>query len=493
MYIKRFDKYGRQKDKEGLAIDSLTADVEQFTRIRDQLPSVIARAAGTGENLYTQFQIPIPACDLLSIRSAREFLPEKSFYWHVPAEDFEFLAGGTLAESRSAGPGRFRAADRQYQRWMRRRVILPSGQDEQTVPFSLVSGAFFDSMTDEAWGQFAPMLLYLPEWVMVRTGGRYLAGINLEISKSSSPDDILDSLTRRLRNLESDPDGPREEDFGGYSLSVNGQKQTWMNMVSSGVRAIREHALDKVVVGAATQVDLAGDLHVSRLLSDLAENYPSCVTFALREAAGDTFFGSTPEWLLRISAGKVRCGALAGSTLRSEDPAQDAQLGEALLQNRKNLDEHAYVVQYITEKINHIASDVSVAARPQLQKLKNVQHLYTPIEGRLNTTLSPLQILEHFHPTPAVGGIPTDKALQFIRELEQYDRGYFTGPTGWLSQDGDLDIAVGLRSALLHDRQVYVYAGAGIVKDSDPGDEYEERRLKLQPILSALQHAANHG
>lgn len=453
---------------------------------------MIGKAASQQSVFYAQFQVPLPECNLLSLFSIREQLSEKSFYWKVPSEQFEFLAGGTLAEFRGNGPDRFSDANRAHHEWLNRRRILGSGEDTKTIPYCLLGGAFFDSIADAAWKQFAPLLLYIPKWLVIKKGGHCRAVVNMEITGTSNPLALEQQLVQRVSMLENGTIEPLSKS-GGYSITVNGQQKSWMNMVASSIRAIREHALDKVVVGAATQIDLTGTVNVAAMLSDLAENYPSCVTFALREASGHTFFGSSPEWLLRIDGDHISCGALAGSSTRSENPQEDRRLGTELLQNQKNLDEHAYVVRYLTDQVSGIASEVSVQAHPQLQKLKNVQHLYTPVRGRLNTAFTPLQILERFHPTPAVGGIPTPKALQLIRELEEYDRGYFAGPIGWLGQHRDMDIAVGLRSALLHDQKVYVYAGAGIVKDSDPSDEYEERRLKLQPILSALQNSTHHG
>lgn len=103
-----------------------------------------------------------------------------------------------------------------------------------------------------------------------------------------------------------------------------------------------------------------------------------------------------------------------------------------------------------------------------------------------------MQVVEQLHPTPAVGGIPSETALDFIRKVEELERGYYAAPMGWISADGDFDFAVGLRSGLLDSETLHLYAGAGIVEGSDPDDEYEELQLKLQPLLNAFQAAPVH-
>ncbi len=182
----------------------------------------------------------------------------------------------------------------------------------------------------------------------------------------------------------------------------------------------------------------------------------------------------------------VYCDALAGTTSRSEDSVRDRQLGETLLHDHKNRSEHQYVVNYIREILEKIATDISINDTPRLQKLKNVQHLYTPFRAMLNESISPFEILDRLHPTPAVGGIPTPEAMQFIRKVEDYDRGYFSGLLGWYSPGNSMDVVVGLRSGLLSAETLWLYAGAGLVEDSDPAEEYDEVQLKLEPILSAI-------
>jgi isochorismate synthase EntC len=121
-----------------------------------------------------------------------------------------------------------------------------------------------------------------------------------------------------------------------------------------------------------------------------------------------------------------------------------------------------------------------------LLKLRNVQHLYTPVTGRLTGDNDILQLVGQLHPTPAVGGFPRQAAVDAIREREQLDRGWYASPVGWLNRRGEGEFAVALRSALLHYNKATLFAGCGIMGDSNPESEYAESNLKMRVMLSAL-------
>jgi isochorismate synthase EntC len=157
-----------------------------------------------------------------------------------------------------------------------------------------------------------------------------------------------------------------------------------------------------------------------------------------------------------------------------------------LRSNTKDRIEHAIVVEALREVLSDVCDDLSVADAPELLRVSNVQHLFTPIHGRLRDRLNILQLVERLHPTPAVGGFPRTAALQWMQEREGLDRGWYAGPIGWIDHAGEGEFAVAIRSAILHGSEAVLYAGCGIVADSDPEQEYAESALKLRPLLSAL-------
>ena len=137
-------------------------------------------------------------------------------------------------------------------------------------------------------------------------------------------------------------------------------------------------------------------------------------------------------------------------------------------------------------KLKIIIPEIKYSSLPQILKLKNVQHLQTPITGVLNNNKHILNLISNLHPTSAVAGTPTDKAMEVINHIELHDRGWYSGPIGRIDYKGDGEFYVALRSALVDNEEAHVFAGGGIVSESHPNTEWEETELKLQPIISAL-------
>jgi menaquinone-specific isochorismate synthase len=130
-----------------------------------------------------------------------------------------------------------------------------------------------------------------------------------------------------------------------------------------------------------------------------------------------------------------------------------------------------------------------LSGTPRIAAARSVQHLETPVSAQMCKAGSVLDLVERLHPTPAVGGYPTERALSVMRELEEIDRGWYAGPFGWTDLNGSGEFVVAIRSALLSGRIASVFAGSGIVADSVPAAEYEETSLKLRPMLAGLSAA----
>ena len=154
--------------------------------------------------------------------------------------------------------------------------------------------------------------------------------------------------------------------------------------------------------------------------------------------------------------------------------------------DRKNREEHQYVVSMISDIFEAYCSEVLIPKTPKLMKIRDIQHLFTSVEGTLGQEIDIFSFVEALHPTPALGGVPTDIALQIIRQEEEMDRGYYAAPIGWTDAAGNGEFAVAIRSALVKEDRAYLYAGGGIVADSDPELEYEETWVKFRPALRAL-------
>ncbi len=250
-------------------------------------------------------------------------------------------------------------------------------------------------------------------------------------------------------------------------------------------RADPRRRLDKVVLARELTVEAHAAHDPAALLGALRDLFPACFCFCFGTAEA-AFVGASPELLVRRSGAVAATVALAGTTGRSADPAVDDHLGEAMLRSPKVREEHAIVVKRIERTLRPHSVWVHAEGEPFVIKVGNLQHLATPIRAQLAESHSAIELAGFLHPTPAIGGEPREAALELIAELEGIDRGWYTGPMGWMDAAEDGEFCVGLRSALLRDREAHLFAGCGIVADSEPAAELQESELKFEALLPLL-------
>jgi isochorismate synthase len=239
-----------------------------------------------------------------------------------------------------------------------------------------------------------------------------------------------------------------------------------------------------VVLSRQLRVQAEHDISAPRMLNWLQGHYPSCTHVACVRPEG-TLICASPERLASVRDGLVRSDALASTTVRSFDHAEDEYLEQELLANPKARQEHAVVVDAIVQGLRPLCNHMVVPPTPRIMKLETLQHLWTPIEGTVKPTTTLLDCAERLHPTPAVGGYPRGPALSWlVTQGEQ--RGLFTGGVGWITAQGEGELVVVLRCASLQGAEATVFAGAGIVGDSEPQAELGETELKMRVMLEAM-------
>jgi salicylate biosynthesis isochorismate synthase/menaquinone-specific isochorismate synthase len=255
--------------------------------------------------------------------------------------------------------------------------------------------------------------------------------------------------------------------------------------VAGAVERIRSGELEKVVLAREVDVHAPAAHDPAALLGLLREEFRSCYVFAI--GRGDsTFIAASPELLVRREGQRASTVALAGSIGRSADPAVDDHLGERLLRSEKDREENAIVARRIARVLRTLSVWVAAAPEPALVRVANIQHLATPIRAQLASPVDAIELAGALHPTPAVGGEPREDAARLIPALEGLDRGWYAGPVGWSDTTGDGEFCVALRCALLHGPAARLYAGCGIVADSDPAAELAETEVKLGALLPLL-------
>ncbi len=263
-------------------------------------------------------------------------------------------------------------------------------------------------------------------------------------------------------------------------------RERWKSLVRRGLKSIHEGDLKKVVLARSMEILFDHDLSCSTVLQKLIESNPQSTIFAIRKDDA-VFMGCTPESLLILKNRELMVDCLAASTSRSSDPTTDELLARELLEDRKSRYEHQLVVDQITKLLSNICSETKVQESPSVKKLPKIQHLHTIAQGRLRPKVSILSVARTLWPTPAINGEPKEAAMRWIQEFEGIDRGWYSGVVGCLNGSGDDGkLLVSIRSGVIRGNRAVLFAGAGIVPQSDPEKEFEETEWKMATMLDAL-------
>ena len=329
---------------------------------------------------------------------------------------------------------------------------------------------------DDLTQAFPRLRLLLPEVVLIENGrGSFLQ------TNSLGPV-YAGRVERFARQVSCAPERVRTEIT--YSLEAD-SRAGWNEAVSAGLAAIEVGRVEKVVLSRRVRLVVAHPFSSKDLLVNLIDG-PSRGTVLLYRY-GDVFFcGCTQELLVRKRGLEVEGMCLAGTTGAGGSKAERARLAERLLCDEKNLREHAFVVDFIREVFRRNCHGVRIALQPEILALQHVQHLYTPAFAQVMEGVSLNGLVKQLHPTPALAGTPVGEALMLIRQIEGYNRGFFGGPCGYMDAAGDGEFSVGLRTGVFDGEMGWLYAGCGIVADSEADAEYDETDMKLKTILSAF-------
>ncbi len=424
------------------------------------------------------------------------------FFWEQPAEQTALVGVGFEATIETQGSAYFTEAAAAWRALLKDAVVAgerPAAVAAHSGPL-LFGGFSFDPLSPHTslWIDFPDGLLILPQILVSYSANHVALTVNRMVKASDDVEQRAKEIEVKLRQLQAvvdaadiveDSPSMQPEEMDGELISRDIlPAPEWMDIVGRAVEMIQHGAFEKVVLARDIQVTLLDPTRVfdiSTTLQRLRESYPGAYVFAVQRW-GRFFVGATPERLVQASNGHIQTMALAGSARRGESGEVDAQLGAELLKSGKNNSEHAIVVAMVREALGKHCTNVHVTGAPELLKLKNVQHLMTPISGELLPGRCILDIMADLHPTPAVGGFPRQAALETIRNTEKLDRGWYAAPLGWIGMSGHGEFAVALRSGLIDGGEATLFAGCGIVADSDPQTEFAESCLKLQVMLRAL-------
>ena len=459
------------------------------TDLLEAIDRLIADAGRRSRRTLVSATVEVDGVDPSAVAFASRLASDRWFCWEQPDRDRFAIAGlGSAWEIVSRGGDRFADLEHGCSEVSRGRVAVEPDELPPGAGPVWVGGLAFapDGGAAPQWASLPPALAVMPELSLSRSG----AVSHLTLAGVVGPGRSADQLRGRLRSrVEALRGGelPLLDPHPAGTTTIRSVRPpgSYEAAVAAATELIREGGMEKIVLAREVVVEAPAAHDPGALYGGLRELFPSCFCFCVGtpEAA---FLGASPELLVRRRGAVAATAALAGSTRRSADPAVDDHLGEQLARSAKDRHEHEIVVRRIESALRPHSVWVEAAAEPVLVKVANIQHLATPIHAQLSEPRSALELARMLHPTPAVGGEPRDAALAAIPRLEGMDRGWYAGPVGWMDTAEDGELCVGLRSALLRDRTAHLYAGGGIVSESDPAAELQEAEVKLEALLPLL-------
>jgi isochorismate synthase len=413
---------------------------------------------------------------------------EHWFCFEQPDRDGSALAAlGTVTRLTASGTDRFKRLAAAWRELTAGAVADPPDGPPGAGLVALGGFAFApDGGHAPHWAGFAAADLVVPEVALARRG----SDVRLTLAALAVPDDvpeeIAERLTARAAALRLTPLPLLDPaPAGRFRIDSVAPPEHYEGAVARAVERIRAGAFEKIVLAREVTVQAPTPHDAAAVFGVLRAGFQSCYVFCAGRG-GAALVAASPELLIRRDGHRAQTVALAGSTRRSADPAVDDHLGEQLLRSDKDREEQAIVVRRIARALRPHAVWVAAPDEPALIKVANIQHLATPIRAQLARPLGAIELAGLLHPTPAVGGEPHALAAPQIPVLEGLDRGWYAGAVGWTDANDDGEFCVALRCALLRGDEARLYAGVGVVRDSDPAAELNETEIKLGALLPVL-------
>ncbi|MEM8601155.1 MAG: isochorismate synthase [Bacteroidota bacterium] len=454
----------------------------------ERLAAAVAQASRRARGGVQRVEIPVgpvrPLAWLSAQAEAASLLGDTALYWHGRGDTDAVAALGVADELEGPVAAVLAALDVRAEALRTR------------APVSRYYGGLrFDAQApiSEEWTSFGTARFVLPRFEL--TAGPRSATLACHLVPGDDIDTVFDAIAAlRIPAWTRLPLPARHHTLD--RPTPNGRADApgvegWTDRIAEALDGFEAGRFEKVVLARRATFSFDAPVRPLDLLERLEAATPNCYHFAFRfadDAVGAdaaTFIGASPERLFHRDGWRVESEAVAGTRPRGLLRGDDARLRDELLGSEKDLREHGYVRDALLDGLRPFTETLDIDAQASEMALANKRHLRSGIRGLLHDGVASTDLLAALHPTPAVGGTPTDTALAFLRDTEPFDRGWYAGPVGWVGVDA-AEFAVAIRSGLVQDDTLALYSGAGIVRGSDADAEWAEIEHKLSDFLDVL-------
>jgi menaquinone-specific isochorismate synthase len=452
---------------------SLNIKCEKYEDLIPFIADILGKSnvSSEAESTFSRIELEIPPIDLLDWLYNQK--SSEKIYWSNKNKNFEISAIGKTDIIKDDNPA-------QKEEKLNSLLRILKQNDNKIRYFG---GFKFDSnstISDE-WKTFGDFLFILPQFELFRNEIKYYFACNFRDDSTTNNNELINQLK------ELSFSKPEKSNFKNEILSRKDKpnKTGWNDNIDKAKTKIRSGVIEKIVLSRQTELIFKETISPESLLKKLKSKSDNCNHFLFKFDNSTAFVGATPEKLFARKSDKIECEAIAGTARRGEDEKEDEQLGNFLINSKKDIAEHRYVIKSIIEALQNLVEEKPETQKVdvELLKLSKLQHLISRFEYDLKNNITDYDLYERLHPTAAVGGYPKEQALKAIRDLEMFDRGWYAAPIGWIGSDST-EFVVAIRSGLINNNRLLLYSGAGIIESSDADSEWDEIENKLSNYLN---------
>ena len=361
---------------------------------------------------------------------------------------------------------------------------------ENNKNLKFYGGLRFDltQTTAEEWEDFKSYRFVIPEFELLKNNLGTFFICNIIVNSKTNIKNVISKYKNKLSNINFKKNNQKDNtNYIHKNRKDYPDKNGWTKAIKKAVALFDNSSLKKIVLARKSVFSFNNSICALTLLSKIRKTNNNLYFFCFQFKPDKIFWGATPELLYSRNNNSFKSEAMAGTRERGLTKKGDEQLESELFSSKKEIREHAYVSDGVKERLNKLCSKFNrIENKKKILKMEKLQHYYSAFQGTLKPDIEEAEALSIMHPTPAVCGSPTSLAYKNISSMEPFDRGWYSGPVGWIGMDSS-KFAVAIRSGLIEKNKLSLYSGAGIVKGSEPESEWNEIETKISPVLKVIE------
>jgi len=397
------------------------------------------------------------------------------FYISYKNNDFYFGLGECIKHQISSRNGLLGLKDNSVN-------IIDYGNNPN-IPIQYFGGAAFDlkSTFNNPWKNIPKGKFTIPKILISKKNNALFISIYILNNQSKSFQNIINEYLELFKILvpkkNKSCNNTKIHEQNNYP-----NKKEYSDIFNYYINEIKNKKYNKIILSRLKHMVTNKDLNFKQIFKNTDKN---CTNF-LFSLNNKYFIGSTPENLIDINNNLFTSEAIAGTYKKENKEDIKEAIKKKFLSDKKELEEHKYVSNYIYNTLKKYSNKISISEHPEILELKNLYHLKTSIKGKLNKRNHILDIVNKLYPTPAVSGYPKEYALKSIRLKEKKSRGWYSGCIGWFDINGNGRFDVSIRSGLIDNKNIYLYSGSGLIENSILNNEWLETEMKFKHLLNTI-------